>query len=298
MSQFANVGASLFMWGFDTLNCGFHVREVGLCDWRGKKHTLFAYNIPGVHQDDLAFFKTQTHRTHGLLMGDNDRDVANLHHDVTQWLKNVLTEERPKVAVHAMGFAPNVLPNTLEVIKVETHECPQLKKRPIGIVGLYPSHETYDSCTRHGNAPPEQEVWHDICAELMACRLSTWMRQTSQVLPSLEEVNEQRLLWQKRTDALLTEILCEECNKEKEEAYNEGRGIEWIPNCSYPCRTVAMILREGVFYKRGFFTERDGKDTKYPDATLSTLWQFEKFKDDDVESDDTNNDLVFTLVSC
>ena len=61
----------------------------------------------------------------------------------------------------------------------------------------------------HGKLP----VWHDYCARVMACKLSQWLRKQLKVQPTVQEVNGQRILWQKRYDELLDWILRDYCIK-------------------------------------------------------------------------------------
>jgi len=64
----------------------------------------------------------------------------------------------------------------------------------------------------------------------MACKLSWSSRKTLKVQPTVQEVNQQRILWQKRCYELLDWILCNYCNDEKEEAFDKGLGLDWVPD--------------------------------------------------------------------
>ena len=74
----------------------------------------------------------------------------------------------------------------------------------------------------HGKLP----VLHDYCARVMACKLSWWLRKPLKVQPTVQEVNQQRNIWQKRCYELLDWILCEYCNDEKEDVFDKGLGLD------------------------------------------------------------------------
>ena len=84
------------------------------------------------------------------------------------------------------------------------------------------------------------------------------------------EVNVQRVLWQKRADALMDTILCDYCQQEKNDAYAKGEGIQWVPNCDWPCKQAARILEEGVYEEADFYLA----DRVYGDESLNYLWAF------------------------
>ena len=81
----------------------------------------------------------------------------------------------------------------------------------------------------------------------------------------------------------MDEILCNYCKEEKDEAYAQGKGIEWRPNCEFPCRTVACILSERVAETAGYWLP---KRDDYADADVSDMWVYEPPPVDD--SDDEN----------
>ena len=57
---------------------------------------------------DIPYMRNQQMWNHGLdyLNNDCDCDSNLVQSDISNWLKTVLSEERPKVAVHTMGFSP------------------------------------------------------------------------------------------------------------------------------------------------------------------------------------------------
>ena len=85
--------------------------------------------------------------------------------------------------------------------------------------------------------------------QVRAYQMSGWLCRHSNVLPTLSQVNAQRMLWQKRCDRLLDEVLCNQCIDDKDDAFAEGKGLDWIPdNCS-ECLSVRHILEQTVTYR-------------------------------------------------
>ena len=75
----------------------------------------------------------------------------------------------------------------------------------------------------------------------MVCKVTWWLRKTLQ--PTVEEVNAQRIPWKKRCDELLEWILWDNCIHEKDEAFAEGLGLDWVPdNCDGRCKIVMYIF--------------------------------------------------------
>ena len=60
--------------------------------------------------------------------------------------------------------------------------------------------------------------------------MSGWLRRHSHALPTLSQVNAQRVLWQKRCDRLLDVLLYNHCKDEKDDAFAAGQGLDWIPD--------------------------------------------------------------------
>ena len=99
-------------------------------------------------------------------------------------------------------------------------------------------------CMDYSHEERGSGIWHDSCARVQACQMSGWLRRHSNVLPTLSQVNAQHLLWQKRCDRLLDQILWNRCIDDKDNAFAEGKGLNWIPdNCS-ECRTVRRIFEQ------------------------------------------------------
>ena len=77
--------------------------------------------------------------------------------------------------------------------------------------------------------------------------MSGWLRRHSNVLPTLSQVNAQRVLWQKRCD-LLDEVLCNHCIDDKDDAFSQG--LDWIPDHCSECRTIRRIFEQTVTYRK------------------------------------------------
>ena len=267
--MYEKVGACLFAWGFHLPNRPFVVREVGLCNVDGTRHACYHYKIPQDRNGtDEELFRQQTRYDHGLdhLPDNRYREYEQISDDIITWLEQHVTPTRPEVALHPTGLiSPDLLPNVSTVIMSDR---PCLRTLPIGSIGAWPSGQYEPLCREHGRG----DVWHDICARLMACRMSSWIRAVNpQHVHSIDNLNRQRLIWQKRSDALMNLILCNGCRAEKDEAYAGGNGIAWVPNCDHPCKQVARILEEGVYDKEGdYYT---GHMT-YGDESLKSLWVF------------------------
>ena len=79
--------------------------------------------------------------------------------------------------------------------------------------------------------------------------MSGWLRRHTNVLPTLSQVNAQRVLWQKRCDRLLDYLLCNYCTEAKDQAFANGQGLDWIPdNCS-DCRSVLHVFEQTVTHR-------------------------------------------------
>ena len=79
--------------------------------------------------------------------------------------------------------------------------------------------------------------------------MSGWLRRHSNVLPTLSQVNARRVLCQKRRDRLLDQVLSNHCIDDKDDAFVQGKGLDWIPdNCS-ECKSVRRIIEQTVTYR-------------------------------------------------
>lgn len=127
---------------------------------------------------------------------------------------------------------------------------------------------TNNWCTQHSNGARGSSIWHDLCARVQACKLAAWWRKCMSHLPTPFQVNGQRLIWQKRCDRLLNMILCESCINEKDEAFEEGRGMDYRPNWDGKCRLVACIMEQNVTCPQRY------EDLSYNDEKVETMWAF------------------------
>ena len=105
----------------------------------------------------------------------------------------------------------------------------------------------------HSHGERGSGIWHDSCARVRACQMNGWLRPDPDcvqiVLPILSQVNVQRVFWQKRCDRLLYQILCNHCIDDKDDAFAEGKGLDWIPDNCCACRPVRRIFEQTVTYR-------------------------------------------------
>ena len=70
----------------------------------------------------------------------------------------------------------------------------------------------------------------------------------------------------KRCDRLLDHVLCNQCIDDKNDAFAEGKGLDWIPdNCS-ECRTVRRFYEQTVSYREW------QEPLMYVDDEPHTMW--------------------------
>lgn len=181
---------------------------------------------------------------------NNRRSQDELLHDVKSWCQEHLTEKNWIVAIHHNDPLTEVLTQAeLPYMSLTPHGCPHdLRSLPIGTANVMAVNDPEDNwCTNYSFGAPNSFVWHDTCARVKACKLAAWWREDTTYLPTLHDVNEQRLLWQKRHDPLLDLILCNACEKEKDVAYSNGCGLEYQPNCDGKCKLAKYIMEQNVF---------------------------------------------------
>ena len=81
-----------------------------------------------------------------------------------------------------------------------------------------------------------------------------WLCRQSHVLPTLSQVNAQQVLWQKQAlwqkhcDRLLDGVLCNHCVDSKDDAFAQGKGMDWIPDNCDQWKTVRRIFEQTVTY--------------------------------------------------
>ena len=257
------VGVVAFCHGFKITDEFFLYREIGLSSRDGYHHLLLSYS-PG---HDLSAFSNETQMSideqmkydHGLTFDDNSgRDQELVAADLKKWYKNHCPSDYPAVGLLQATPLKDVL-QAMDIPIVDLSlDFNKLVECPIGTTNVMRPGDDRAWCREHdlGKLP----VWHDYCARVMACQLSWWLRKTLEVQPTVQEVNQQRILWQKRCYELLDWILCEYCNDEKEDAFDKGLGLDWVPdNCDGKCKIVQYIF------------ERDLTDPRWEDPYVDEL---------------------------
>lgn len=139
----------------------------------GTHHTCFHYNLP-------KELPQQPHQAHGLSTKNEPefREPDRVIPDIKEWLNVHLTPEKPKVGVHPISPIAydqtffDELPLTRMKIKCN------IMNQPIGTVGAYPSGQQELLCTHHLYSH------NHVCARLMACRLSAYIRSSDKHLPT------------------------------------------------------------------------------------------------------------------
>ena len=85
------------------------------------------------------------------------------------------------------------------IVVLEGQGCRDLANLPIATVNVMATNDHGRNwCTDHTNEQRGSGIWHDHCAQVRACQMSGWLRRQTNVLPTLSQVNAQRVLWQKR----------------------------------------------------------------------------------------------------
>ena len=80
------------------------------------------------------------------------------------------------------------------------------------------------------------------------------------------QVNAQRVLWQKRCDRFVDQVSCNHFIDDKDNAFAQGKGLDWIPdNCSV-CRPVGRIFEQTVTYREW------QEPLMYTDDKPHTMW--------------------------
>lgn len=98
---------------------------------------------------------------------------------------------------------------------------------------------------------------------------------TNELLATVEELNQQRLFWQWRCDALLDHILCWKCQVEKDEAFKAGDGLSWIPDrlcCQEAYRTLFLGMKNGDLAERAQYADSGWHCIKALQEVRETIW--------------------------
>ena len=261
------VGLLVYSQGFAIPRDEYIIRQLAFCDWTGHHRVLFKYLLPlGMTYDLLSEdAKTrvdrQTKTVHGLpfepFVSEHNRHEFQPYHqlrdDVTRWCQQHLTPEQWRLGV----FTLNVLYRLFQepqysypLVVLEGQGCSELASLPMATVNVMATNDHGRNwCMDHSDGERSSRIWHTCCARVRACQMSGWLRRHSNVLPTFSKVNAQRVLWQKRCDRLLDEVLCNYCVDDKDDAFAAGKGLDWIPdNCS-ACRPVGRIFEQTVTYR-------------------------------------------------
>ena len=245
---------------------------------------LFKYTLPlGLTYDLLSEnAKTrvdrQTKTVHGLpfqpFLSDHNRHDFHPYHqlrdDVNRWCQQYLTPERWWLGVftingHYRFFQEPRFSYTIVVL--EGQGSSELVNLPIATVNVMVTDDHVRNwCTDHSNGERGGGIWHDRCARVRACQMSGWLRRYSNVLLTLSQVNAQRMLWQKRCDRLLDQILCNHSIDDKDDAFAEGKGLDLIPDNCCQCRPVRRIFEQNVTYREW------QEPLMYADDEPHTMW--------------------------
>ena len=136
------------------------------------------------------------------------------------------------------------------IVVIEGQGCRDLASLPIATLNVMATNDHGRNwCMDHSHGERGSGIWHDHCARVRACQMSGWLRRQSNVLPTLSQVNAQRVLWQKRCDRLLNHLLCNYCNDAKDDAFARGQGLDWIPDNCNECNKVQRIFEQTVIYQ-------------------------------------------------
>ena len=271
------VGLLVYSQGFALSRDEYIIRELAFCDWTGHHHILYKYLLPrGVSYEPLSEeaktrVKHQTHTVHGLLFEPNhyeSRPYYQIKNDIECWCRQYLTPQRDRIGIFTMDGLYRLLHEpdySYPTVVLEEQGCRDLASLPIATVNVMATNDHGSNwCMDHSHG--EHGVWHDHCARVRVCQMSGWLRRQIHVLPTLSQVNAQRVLWQKRCDRLLDDLLCNHCVDAKDDAFARGQGLDWIPDNCCQCRKVLRIFEQSV-------TRREWQEPlMYDDDEPHTMW--------------------------
>ena len=257
------VGLLVFSQGFALSRDEYIIRELAFCDWTGHHHGLFKYLLPpGVSYHQLSEeaqtrVDRQTQTVHGLpfepYTAYNRQDFHpydQMRDDITRWCQQHLTPQRNRIGVHTFNGLAKMLqepPFAHPLVVLEGQGCGDLANLPIATANVMAHHDHGRNwCEDHSHMARGSGIWHDHCAHVRVCQMSGWLRRQTHVLPTLSQVNAQRVLWQKRCDRLLDELLCNFCIEAKDQAFANGQGLDWIPEDCDDCRSVLRVFEQTV----------------------------------------------------
>ena len=277
------VGLLVFSQGFALSRDEYIIRELAFCDWTGHHHGLFKYLLPpGVSYNQLSEeaqsrVDRQTQTVHGLpfepYTAYNRQDFhpyEQMRDDITRWCQQHLTPQRNRIGVHTCNGLTKMLqepPFAYPLVVLEGQGCGDLTNLPIATANVMAHHDHGRNwCEDHSHGARGSGIWHDHCAHVRVCQMSGWLRRQTHVLPTLSQVNAQRVLWQKRCDRLLDELLCNYCTEAKDQAFADGQGLDWIPEDCDDCHNVSRVFEQTV-------TQREWDvPLMYADDEPHTMW--------------------------
>ena len=190
------------------------IRELAFCDWTGQHHGLFQYLLPqggSYHQlseEAQTRVDRQTKTVHGLpfepYTAYNRQDFhpyEQMRDDITRWCQQHLTPQRNRIGVFTLNGLYRLFhepPLAYPLVVLEGQGCPDLANLPIATVNVMAHHDHGRNwCMDHSHMARGSGIWHDHCAHVRVCQMSGWLRRQTHVLPTLSQVNAQRVLWKK-----------------------------------------------------------------------------------------------------
>ena len=278
------VGLLVYSQGFAISREEYIIRELAYCDWTGHHHVLFKYTLPlGLTYDLLSEdaktrMDRQTKTVHGLpfepFLSDHNRHEFHPYHqlrdDVNRWCQQYLTPERWRLGVITLNGLYRFFQEpqfSYPIVVLEGQGCRELASLPIATVNVMATNDHGRNwCMDHSHGERGSGIWHNSCARVPACQISGWLRRHSNVLPSLSQVNAQRVLWQKRCDRLLDVILCNHCKDDKDDAFARGQALDWILDNCCQCRDARRIFEQTVTYQEW------QEPLMYADDEPHTMW--------------------------
>ena len=193
-----------------------------------------------------------------------------LRDDVNRWCQQDLTLERWRMGVFTVNGLYRLFQEprlSYPIVVLQGRGCRELSSLPIATDNVMATNDHGRNwCHDHSHGERGGGIWHDSCARVGAYQMSGWLCRHSNVLATLSQVKAQRVLWQKRFDRLLDDILYNHCVGDKDDAFAQGKGLDWIPdNCS-ECSDVRCIFEQTV-------THREWQEPlMYADDEPHTTW--------------------------
>ena len=257
------VGLLVYSQGFAISRDETIIRELAFCDWTGHHHALFKYLLlracrtinyprrprlasivrPGrcmACRLNRTRLTTAMHSIPTIRSRTISPAGVNSISPPQQGRLGVFTLNGLYRWLHEPGFS-------YPIVVLEGQGCRDLPHLPIATVNVMATNDQGRNwCMDHTDGERGRGIWHDHCAHVRACQMSGWLRRQTNVLPTLFQVNAQRVLWQRRCDRLMDYLLCNYCKEEKDEAFTRGQGLDWIPDNYNECSTVRRIFEQTV----------------------------------------------------